>query len=133
MIHLLVHCSTIFTLPTSFTYKMGIRFLNNNLKIDFDFFFELTIALTTHACTMTGTSWIDTIGWKIFKQNQIFWNLIWKLKRKEKNWYKICLRSEQSCPLWPRSQWHSPSIQRPCPVQPGTWHSPAGISHSAPL
>lgn len=43
------------------------------------------------------------------------------------------LRSSQNCPFQPRSQWQSPSIQRPCPLQPGTWHSPAGTSHSGPF
>lgn len=39
----------------------------------------------------------------------------------------------QNGPFQPRSQWHSPSMHRPWPVQPGTWHSPAGTSHSGPF
>lgn len=74
---------------------------------------------------MSGARWIDAVSCKTAKKMKCKckWCLLdefmLRMKEKEKE-TEVNLRSEQSFPLKPRSQWHSPSMQRPCPEQPGT-------------
>lgn len=106
LINLLVNGATVFTLPASFA-----------------------VTLSTHARSMARAWRVNTIGYKeavTINQIIILWCVPTCVETHDLPW-------SQNGPFQPRSQWHSPSMHRPWPVQPGTWHSPAGTSHSGPF